>query len=79
MATTVTTPTPTAAPEPTPIQHSNLQAFLVSAGHFGAILLALAPAVAAPFIKNTQSQAIETAEIPVVNALSQALAALQPK
>jgi hypothetical protein len=37
--------------------------------------LTLAPAVAAPFVKNPQTQAIIAAETPIANALAQTLAA----
>jgi hypothetical protein len=66
------TPTPVT---PTPAHHANLAALLAILERLGVIALTLAPAVAAPFVKNPQSAAILAAEAPIASALAQTLAA----
>ena len=63
-----TTPTPAPAPAPTAEHHANLSALLQ-------ILLHLAPAIAAPFIKSQAAVAVFNAEAPIVESIADALAA----
>lgn len=58
---------------PTQQHHDNLSAFLHFLSTLTQLALVLGPAVAAPFIKNPGTQAIVTAELPAVQALSQLL------
>lgn len=59
--------TNTAPATPTPEHHANLFTFLQ-------VLLHLAPAIAAPFVKNPNSAAILNAEAPIAIAIADALA-----
>lgn len=65
MSTTPIPVTPT-TPAPTEQHHFNLTLFLRT-------LLALAPAIAAPFIKNPQTSAIVSQEGEVIGILAQGL------
>lgn len=72
MNTPTTTPTD---PTPTAAHHARLDSFLSVLERLGVIALTLAPAIAAPFVKNPQSQAILAAEAPIANQLAGVLAA----
>jgi hypothetical protein len=61
-------------PVPTAQHHANFQSFLQILERLGIVALTLAPAVAAPFIKNPQTAAIVAAETPVAQALAGVLA-----
>jgi hypothetical protein len=67
-------PTP-ATSAPTAQHHANLASFLAILERLGIIALTLAPAVAAPFVKNPESAAILAAETPIASALASALQA----
>lgn len=77
---TTPTPSPTTVPVavPTAQHHLNLANFLQFLAHAGAaalpIALQLAPAIAAPFIHNSNSLAILNAEAPILIGLGQELA-----
>jgi hypothetical protein len=65
-AAPATTETPTPAPAPTPAHHFNLRLFLQ-------VLFAVAPAVVAPFVPAGNATAIFNAEVPIEQAIAQAL------
>jgi hypothetical protein len=64
----------TNTPAPTEAHHANLSIFLKLLERLGVVALTLAPAVAAPFVKNPQSAAILAAEAPIAQTLAQTLA-----
>jgi hypothetical protein len=70
VAAPVTVATP---PAPTPADHAKLHSFLTILERLGVIALTLAPAVAAPFVKNPNSVAILSAETPIAQSLAGAL------
>ena len=59
---------------PTPQNHARFDAFLAILERLGIIALAIAPAVAAPFVPAGQGQAILAAATPASNAIASVLA-----
>ncbi len=68
----------TAAPKPVPTaqDHDKLHSFLRIFETIASAALTVAPAVAAPFIKNDHSQAVLAAETPIAGNIAQTLALL---
>ncbi len=68
-----------AAAEPTEQDHEKLHTALRTLERLGIALLALSPAIAAPFIKSDRGKAVFAAETPVAGSIAQVLAALVQK